>query len=241
MSVRQIIKLWANRGLKKIGLRLYSFRVHGREDIADLLRSGCQFNVIFDVGANIGQSVRKFRHAFPKATIYSFEPVGTVYEALQSGVGGFGNVHLYRLALGSTPCKAQISVRANNTMHTMAKVNDALYLETVDVQTVDLFCETNRIQNVDLLKIDVEGFDLAVLQGAVEMLKARKIRFILVECGFNPDESRHSYFESVRAFLHPFGYRLFGVYEQQLEFSGEPRLRFANVCFCLQADISASV
>ncbi|MFU8781179.1 MAG: FkbM family methyltransferase [Kiritimatiellia bacterium] len=235
--MKRLIKSWVKWGLRRMGLELYSLRAHGRDDIHDLRRVGGEFNMIFDVGANIGQSVRKFKRAFPGAVIHSFEPVSTVYATLQSEVGMLDKLHLHRLALGAVSGRAQIRVRANNTMHTMVKVNDAVYEETVEVQTVDLFCSTSGISGIDLLKIDVEGFDLEVLRGAVSMLQAGAIRFVLVECGYDPDDTRHSYFESVRAFLYPFGYRLFGVYEQQLEYGGELRLRFANVCFCMQPDI----
>jgi hypothetical protein len=90
----------------------------------------------------------------------------------------------------------------------------------------------NAIDRIDLLKIDVEGYDLKVLEGAKESLHARRIAFVIVEVGFDGNTSPHVQFEDVRIFLASHGYLVFGLYDQQVEWSGELRLRYANVCFC---------
>jgi hypothetical protein len=79
--------------------------------------------------------------------------------------------------------------------------------------------------------IDVEGFDLDVLKGSRECLSCGKVPFILVEVGFHPGDDRVSFFDDVRSFLLNYGYGVYGVYDQQLEWSGVRRLHYANVCF----------
>jgi hypothetical protein len=54
---------------------------------------------------------------------------------------------------------------------------------------------------------------------------------VLAEVGFHPGDDRHVLFDHVRDYLVPFGFSVYGVYDQQLEWSGENRLRYANVCF----------
>src|SRR5438105_7739735 len=67
-------------------VRIYSARPHGRDDCHDLQRAGVPIRMIFDVGAHVGESARKFHHAFPEATIHSFEPVSRAFAQLRQNV-----------------------------------------------------------------------------------------------------------------------------------------------------------
>ena len=58
--------------------------------------------LIFDVGANVGQSIQKYRSEFPRCTIHSFEPSHTTFEKLKKHAIGFKDVHLWNCALGSS-------------------------------------------------------------------------------------------------------------------------------------------
>jgi hypothetical protein len=107
----------------------------------------------------------------------------------------------------------------------------------VEVTTVDNFADENRVSRIDLLKIDTEGFDLEVLKGAKRMFAEGRIQFTLVEVGFRPGDSRHVLFDEVRSFLSGFGFYVYGLYDQTLEWSGELRLRFANACFVNESAI----
>ena len=57
--------------------------------------------LIFDVGANVGQSIQKFRSEFPRCTIHSFEPSPTTFMELKNHAFDFKNVYLWNCALGS--------------------------------------------------------------------------------------------------------------------------------------------
>ena len=56
--------------------------------------------------------------------------------------------------------------------------------ETVNVVTIDNFCKKNNIKKIDLLKIDTEGHEAEVLEGASKMLK-KNIKYILIEFHFS--------------------------------------------------------
>ena len=73
---------------------------------------------------------------------------------------------------------------------------------------------------IDFLKIDTEGVDLDVLKGGQSLLQSGAIPFILAEVGFHPNDDRKVLFDEVRHFLMPFGYHLFGIYDQNLEWTG---------------------
>ena len=214
-----------------MGVRIDSSRTHGREDWYDISKSGCRIATVFDVGANIGQSVRKFRDAFPRATIYCFEPVRALFQELRESVSGDGNVRCFQTAMGSAPGIGKIYLTEHPTMNSLIERENSRGSEEVQIETVDSFCATNGIERIDLLKVDAEGFDLEVLKGAASLLSSARVAFALVEVGFHPDDTSHVLFDQVRDFLMPHGFHVFGFYDQNLEWSGESRLRFANVCF----------
>ncbi len=216
---------------KCLDVKIYSNHAHGREDWFDINKTGCEVMTIFDVGANMGQSVVKFRRAFPDSRIFCFEPVENVFDNLAENMKGDERVSLHRIALGDSSCQKTIYLTTDPTTSSFESSPNAVGSASVSVTTVDEFTRKNVIDRIDLLKIDVEGYDLRVLEGAKRLLQANRIVFVIAEVGFNENDSLHVSFENVRRFLASHGYFVFGIYDQQLEWSGRPQLRYANVCF----------
>lgn len=212
-------------------LHLSSTLPHGRDDCRDLRRSRAELRIIFDVGANNGGSALKFHNAFPRATIHSFEPVYATFESLLRSVAHLRNVECHNIAFGNREGEAAIFLTAHSSTSSLRRPERPLGQERVRITTVDQFCSSNEIEYIDLLKVDAEGYDLEVLRGARGMLERGAVRFVLSEVCFHRDYSQHVPVEDVRAFLEPLGFRLFGIYDQQLEWSGASRLQYANACF----------
>src|SRR5690606_15807787 len=85
---------------------------------------------------------------------------------------------------------------------------------------------------IDLLKIDTEGHDLLVLEGARTMLSNQSIAIIHIEAGISSDNHRHVPFSAIQSFMNEFGYRSFAIYEQVHEWpTGRPDLRRINAAF----------
>lgn len=188
---------------------------------------------IFDVGANIGQSAAKFRRRFPKASIHCFEP--SAGSARRIRARRLGNVKVHEIALGSSAGTGALVRGHDPAIFHIADEGD----ETIAIDTIDAFCETHRIDRIDFLKIDTEGHDLEVLRGAAAMLGAWRIMAVQVEAGMNPENSFHISFETLKAFLEGYGYRLFGFYDQVNEWpTRQPHLRRANPLF-ISPDIFA--
>ena len=155
--------------------------------------------VIFDVGANRGQSIRFFRGLFAKCTIYGFEPSSKVFSILSEKFNGVSSVKLFELALGSVSGKGVFFEHLLDETSTMSlpdldskwqKTKNRLLLtgsersftETiVNVTTIDEFCATHEVSRIDLLKIDVEGFEHEVLKGGIKTLTQGKVRIIQIE------------------------------------------------------------
>ena len=80
------------------------------------------------------------------------------------------------MALGKENGKALLDIEEDNTGNTRIKVVNETDLKTIEVKTLDSF----ELKNIAYMKIDVEGFELPVLQGAVKTIKESK-PFIHVE------------------------------------------------------------
>ncbi len=226
----------ARRALKRLveslfHVTIYSAAPHGRDDCRDLQRSGAPIRTILDVGANDGGSARKFIGAFPEATIHCFEPVRATYEELRRTVQAHPSIHCHQLALGAEEGEATIYLTPHSSTSSLVRPDNARGEERVRVTTVDRFVAEQGLGRIDLLKVDAEGFDLEVLKGAEETLTRGGVGFVLAEVAFHRDSARHVLFDEVRDFLVPKGFAVFGIYDQQPEWSGEKKLRYANVCF----------
>ena len=230
--MRSALRRWLNGVFGGLfGLKLYSVRAHGRDDVSDIQKTGKEISTIFDIGSHEGQSAVKFREAFPLATIHCFEPASIQYGNLIRRLSCDKRVTCYRVAVGSVPGLAEIFLTENSTMCSLIRPEYYQGTESVAMTTVDKFCSENGVRRIDLLKIDAEGFDLEVLRGAADVLSSGRVSFVLAEVGFNRDDQRHVLFDEVRDFLADRGFRLYGIYDQQLEWSGENRIRYANACF----------
>jgi FkbM family methyltransferase len=200
--------------------------------------------VIFDVGANVGQSSKEFLARFQPSRIYCFEPVQDTFRILQKQLSHDSRVKMCCLALGADRGKAEMVHCGNPGSFFLRKADDAIgsmESEPVKIDTLDHFCSENGIGFIDFLKIDTEGSDLNVLRGAANFLKAQNVSFVQVEAGMNSHNSRHVPFEAFKVFLESKGYYLFGVYDQIREWPNkEPHLRRANLLFISERVIRAN-
>jgi FkbM family methyltransferase len=231
MFILRRAKRYTKKALEQISNRqIVASSAHGHREYTDIIRSGCEISVVFDVGANVGQSALKFKNAFAKAKIFCFEPVTNTFNEMKKNVEGM-DVICHRMALGNEESRRTIYLTDQSLTSSLIKPKEACETEEVVLSTADKFAVDNNIEHIDLMKIDAEGFDLEVLKGAKGLLSSGRVSFVLVEVGFHPNDNRHELFDDVRNFLMPMGYSVFGIYDQRLEWSGEQRLRFANACF----------
>ncbi len=174
---------------------LYSRYPRGRVFPLDLARltASRPLKMIFDVGANEGQTAAEFAHWFPTATIHSFEPVAANFQKLQQRVAGLPRATAHHAGCGSTSGTQFIHYGGHHHLHSLVGAADpqagdaaaSVAGEQVTVTTIDEFCADQRIDSIDLLKTDTEGYDLEVLKGAQGLLSRGAVRFIFVEAGLN--------------------------------------------------------
>ena len=164
-------------------------------DVKTVLAAG-EIKTVFDVGANEGQSAREFLRHFPQARIFSFEPTPTTFQQLARFAGAQPRLTPVNKALGETPGRVAFNENAFHQTNSILTANprgeeylgpaviDCQRKIEVEMTTLDAFCRQESVAGIDLLKMDVQGFELSVLKGAQEFLSARKIGCIVLEVSF---------------------------------------------------------
>jgi FkbM family methyltransferase len=151
--------------------------------------------VIFDVGANVGNWTKGVLQAVPNAKVYMFDPSPGCQAAIQER--NLPGVILIPCALGETP--GQAAYHSSSTTDGSASLyvrrdtpfQDLNYkTTTVKVSTIDKILESQKIDFVDFLKMDIEGHELFALRGARQSLASRKIGALSFEFGCGNINSR---------------------------------------------------
>lgn len=152
--------------------------------VRDYLHPGMTF---VDVGANVGYfSALAAGLVGERGRVIAFEPSPYAFERLRSMVdrNHLNQVQPLRLALSEKAGESSIYLGEGSRNHTPTMIpTENSVITKINVQTLDSAVEALRLARIDLLKIDVEGFEPRVLAGATELLKAGGIRAIL--CEFN--------------------------------------------------------
>jgi FkbM family methyltransferase len=177
--------------------------------------------VIFDVGANVGQSVKFFRGISPGARIYAFEPVRETFEGLVQNcaddplcvleniaLGRISDTRVIRLFEGVSELNSIDPERMNSAENAKE--------ETISVLTLDEYVSTRGIDSIDLLKIDTEGHELSVLDGGRDVLTSGLVSMIYSEVGFMNTDQRHTAFSDLNRFLEDHAYHFVGLYDLSL-------------------------
>src|SRR5512134_414933 len=118
MSFQRELRLLAERLTKSRILPLRDLP-RGIDVAFDLAEAFPDYNVevVFDVGANVGQSAESYLRWFPKASIYCFEPARGNFDALQATLKGQQRVRCENLGFGSCKGEAEMALEADASMH----------------------------------------------------------------------------------------------------------------------------
>lgn len=129
-----------------------------------------------DVGANVGFFVFLLRDLYPRAQIYAFEPVPPTFSCLESNFRGDKKVSVNRLGLSDKPGSAKMEFESHLSATSSISPSGNLKIQLI---TLDNFVHAQKIAQIDILKIDVESFELHVLKGAKHALA--KTRYLHLE------------------------------------------------------------
>ncbi len=142
---------------------------------------GAQPKIIFDVGANIGCTSILLANSYPDAYIYAFEPDPENFDLLSTNVKAYNNVLAWDFALGAVTQKRELfasdDARNSGGFSFHEGGSDTSQFKTVQVFDVREFMADQRIEHIDLLKIDTEGCEYEILNA----LEGRMPTFIMGE------------------------------------------------------------
>src|SRR5262245_7390050 len=178
--------------------------------------------VIFDVGAYDGEISRIYRQLFPQATIHAFEPFPDSFAAMDRKFLGDKRHHRHQIALsdraGNATLHSNIGAPTNSLLPTHALGEQywgdlVKTTATIKVQTerLDAFCSQSRVPRIDLLKLDTQGAELAVLRGAGTLFDPRYISAVFTEILLVPVYEGQANFDEFVSLFYSRGYRLVDV------------------------------
>ena len=206
---RVLFILFRNLGLKITRIK------HPLEVALELLNFGKNKNLIFiDIGANKGQGVLVIKNLVKKFKlnrylIYAFEPIKENFIELNK----FKNNVIKIFPIGISDSEGDFDIyHAKNSQWHSINNNDNWKKqggrkEIIKLMQLDRVLPVNKLTGELIVKIDIEGHEMAALRGMKEHLNSKDLRVIIIEVGFNPEDKQHTYFNKISNYLFDFGFR----------------------------------
>jgi FkbM family methyltransferase len=177
---------------------------------------------IFDVGAHEGLYTLNTSELFNgKARIYAFEPSVSTFRKMLNNISGLSNVTINNLGFSDKSGEFSFFMSDKNSLLSSVykrKLDhfglDMVDTEKVTLSTIDEYCNSNGIENINFLKLDVEGHELAVLKGSEKMINDGKIDIIQFEFGGCNIDSK-TFFQDFYYLLKD-SYSIFRILENNL-------------------------
>jgi FkbM family methyltransferase len=183
--------------------------------------AGRDFASVVDVGANHGQFTLFAAGLYPKARIFAFEPLPGPCAVLARIAAGHDRIQTFCAAIGPRAARARMHVMEPDDCSSLLAPSGhqtAIFPQTrlagtlaVDMAPLDAFVGPADLRAPALLKLDVQGFELAALEGCASLLE--RFTAIYVECSFVPLYADQPLADEVLAHLRGQGFRLAGVYQ----------------------------
>ncbi len=199
-----------------------------------------RFATVFDIGANSGQFATLARQLWPSAQVHSFEPLPAVFAELRATHGSDPQVSAHNVGLSEQAGTQRMFSSAfspSSSLLPMAALHQQEWPHSAAHTEVDV-----RLERLDdwmraasakpelpwLVKIDVQGFEMGVINGGVETLQAA--RFVVLEVSFYELYESQHLFGSIHARLHELGFIFRGNVEQFCSRDGT-RVLYADAIF----------
>lgn len=169
--------------------------------------------------------------------VFSFEPNPEMFELLQENIrlSGHTNITPFPLAIGDKPGTVSMEIDDQNSGATYITDANTASIHSIPVDTLDHVAEENKIDQVNLILMDIEGYEINALIGAEKLIAANKPDLIIE---YDPSDHDQRVFE----FLDKYDYKLY-ILENSRHIVGKlvPFQQSASTnqkdnLFCFQSD-----
>lgn len=182
--------------------------------------------IIIDGGASTGTSSTRFIRDYPQATIHAFEPIPASVAQLQQRFADQPDVIVYPNALGAENKTTTFNVLKHHTSSSIlvpTRTNDHYHPGAMDItQQIEVaMVRLDSLFNdpVDLLKLDLQGYELEALKGCGDWIK--QIKIITTEVEFVPLYKGQPLFSDIEIYLRNQGFFLLNLYELWTQTDGQ--------------------
>lgn len=209
----------------------------------DFFKKEChnKYPVILDIGANKGILLQRFLNYFPEANIYAFEPIHELYQHLKENFVENKKIKVFDYGISDTEGEKKFFINKGiDTSSFLAPEITGLNSdgqvtsvrsETIKTKTIDRFCIDLNIENIDILKMDIQGSELAALKGSLNMIEKRAIRIIYLETYFVRQYKDQPLFYEIANFLISKNFVLQDIYNP---IYGNSRIAWCDAIFILK-------
>ncbi|MEP7301526.1 MAG: FkbM family methyltransferase [Caldimonas sp.] len=209
-------------------------------DIACALVRRVRPQVVFDVGAHQGHMSRLFLDALPGVQVHAFEPQAALRARLCERFAGEPRLRVVGAALGDREGTSAFHEGVSSATSSRFPRNlggrryyrsDFVMTGTTEVRldSVDAYCAREGVAGIDLLKLDTQGGEHAILRGAAGLLGAGRIAVIVSEFFAVPHYEGAPLLDEIWGLLRSHGYGLFDLHCGP--HAGNGQLRYGDAIF----------
>jgi FkbM family methyltransferase len=173
-----------------------------------------KINTVIDVGSSVGNVSFALSKIFPSAVIYAFDPIKENCESFKKKKGN-SKIQINNFALSNKKERVKfITAKYNpvSSMLSLRKEYQKIYpiknIRMVNTTTLDLFFQSRSLKNLVFLKIDTQGTEKQILEGASKLLK--RVAIIHIESSFEPIYFGQSKFGEIYDILTKAGFEYSG-------------------------------
>lgn len=204
--------------------------------------------VIVDGGANVGKMTKKFIELFENPTVHAIEPVPQHIEELESDFRNHTSVEIHEVALGANEKYIDINVNKKTDTSSVLQTSaqDMKYMKNIQDRDPSMKKAVNKttvkqtrldsiVDYCDIIKLDLQGYELEALRGAEDTLSGSKAVISEVSCV--PMLDGGVLFEELSNFLYKRNFHLYNIYVDRAP-SGQ--LRHGDALFLRESVYSNS-
>lgn len=175
-----------------------------------------KLKTVFDVGCNEGEYSEIIIKNNPNTKVYCFDPDQKALDVLRERLGQSQNLSIVNCAVGDSDGGAEFNFNKVsskiNSFYEMKEIgySDGAQKKTVPVIRLDSYCQENSIEHIDLLKVDVEGYEGKVFAGTSGLLKGKKIDIVQFEYGYAAIYGK-TFFKDLYELFDSYGYDVYKI------------------------------